>query len=154
MARNACHFAPFSWQRWTLYHNEAREEALAHHRLGHDVAPIKDIDTSVEEHLRQAILKNGYGDHFLQDSFAAGHLVNKTLVMQWFVDYLNALSWWARPWFGLPDADVMARMGSAAQPGISGQHLYGRTPSATETSRADRALGALPTDPQTGAGTH
>jgi hypothetical protein len=30
----------------------------------------------------------GYADHFLQDSYAAGHLVNKTLVMQWYVEWL------------------------------------------------------------------
>ena len=30
----------------------------------------------------------GDADHFLQDSFAAGHLINKTLVMQWYLDWL------------------------------------------------------------------
>ena len=29
LARNACHFAPFSWERWSLYHNEARNLAKA-----------------------------------------------------------------------------------------------------------------------------
>ena len=153
VARNACHFAPFSWQRWALYHNEAREEARQHFAARTEVAPIKDVDTSVEEHMRQALLKNGYADHFLQDSFAAGHLVNKTQVMQWFVDYLNGLSWYARPWFGLPSSDVMRRMGSRAQPGIAGRHLYGR-PGApatvtTATSRADRGFGTSAADPQT-----
>ena len=27
----------------------------------------------------------GYADHFLRDSFAAGHLVNKTLLIQWYI---------------------------------------------------------------------
>ena len=31
----------------------------------------------------------GYADHFLQDSFAAGHLPNKTLVMQWFTAWVG-----------------------------------------------------------------
>lgn len=149
VARNACHFAPMSWERWALNHNEAREEARAHFAVRTEVAPIKDIDVSAEEHQRQAILKNGYADHFLQDSFAAGHLVNKTLVMQWFVDYLNTLSWWARPWFGLPDDEVMATMGSAQQPGIAGLDRYARTPSDTATAGADRASGRGATDPQT-----
>jgi hypothetical protein len=149
VARNACHFAPFSWERWTLFHNEARDAAVAHHTASGAVAPVTNVDTSVDENQRQAVLKNGYADHFLQDSFAAGHLVNKTLIMQWFVDYLNGLSWAAKPWFGMPSADVMASMGSAQQPGISGQDRYGQTPSPTETSDADRASGTTPADPQT-----
>jgi hypothetical protein len=36
-----------------------------------------------------AMLYNGFGDHYLQDSYAAGHLINKTQVMQWFVQYLD-----------------------------------------------------------------
>lgn len=149
VARNACHFAPFSWERWSLYHNEAREAAIAHHTAAGTVAPVTNVDTSVDENQRQAVLKSGYADHFLQDSFAAGHLVNKTLIMQWFVDYLNSLSWVEKPWFGMPDAEVMASMGSAQQPGISGQDRYGRTPSSTDTSAEDRALGNDATDPQT-----
>lgn len=148
VARNACHFAPFSWQRWSLYHQQAREEALRHFAVRTEVAPIKDLDLSAEEHLRQAVLNGGYADHFLQDSFAAGHLVNKTLVMQWFVDYLNGLSWAARPWFGLPDAEVLAAMGSAQQPGIAGLDRYGKEPAAG-TDAGDRILGDEPIDPQT-----
>jgi hypothetical protein len=149
VARNACHFAPFSWERWTLYHNEAREAAVAHHTASGQLVPVGDVDTSVDENQRQAILKNGYADHFLQDSFAAGHLINKTLIMQWFIDYLNGLSWAAKPWFGMPDADVMASMGAAQQPGISGRDRYGQTPSSTETSAEDRATGTGAADPQT-----
>lgn len=149
VARNACHFAPFSWERWTLYHNEARDAAAAHHAAAGQVAPVRNMDTTVGENQRQAVLKSGYADHFLQDSFAAGHLINKTLVMQWFVDYLNGLSWAEAPWFGLPDAEVMASMGAAQQPGISGRDRYGRTPTSTSTSAADRASGMTATDPQT-----
>jgi hypothetical protein len=36
------------------------------------------VDTGQDEHLRQAWINNGCGDHVLQDSFAAGHLINKT----------------------------------------------------------------------------
>lgn len=149
VARNACHFAPFSWQRWSLFHNEAREEAAAHHREQGTTAPVKDVTVDTDEHQRQAWLKAGYGDHFLQDSFAAGHLVNKTLVMQWFVDYLNSLSSWARPWFGLPDAEVLATMGSKQQTNMAGQSLYGRAPSANDVSSGDRLFGNTVADPQT-----
>jgi len=148
LSRNACHFAPFSWDRWALYHNEAADAAVAHFRAGTARTPLNTVDTSVEEHQRQAVLKNGYADHFLQDSFAAGHLVNKTLVMQWFVDYLNGMNWLDRPWVGMPGADVMARMGSARQRGIAGRDRYGHGPT-SRSSWEDRDFGTAATDPQT-----
>lgn len=160
LTRNACHFAPYSWHRWARFHEEASDHALAYHRAKDDKVPAKDIDTSQDEHLRQAWLNNGYGDHFLQDSFAAGHLINKTLVMQWFVDYVNGLAskwwdllgrmWWGddtKPWYGLPDDQVMAAMGSRQQPGMAGQGLY-RPPTDSGTASMDRSLGDRPTDPQ------
>jgi hypothetical protein len=155
LSRNACHFAPFSWHRWEQYHNEAAEEARAHFASRTVTAPLRDVPKDAETHARQAILKNGYGDHFLQDSFAAGHLVNKTLVMQWWVDYLNQAAV-TIPFTGTqivrrgqPDADVMARMGSAAQPGVAGRDLYDRTPASSDTNRDDREFGTGVTDPQT-----
>jgi hypothetical protein len=148
LSRNACHFAPFSWDRWALYHNEAAAAAVEHFRAGAARTPLNTVDTSVEEHQRQAVLRNGYADHFLQDSFAAGHLVNKTLVMQWFVDYLNGMNWLDRPWVGMPGGDVMARMGSAQQRGIAGQSRYGHGPT-SRSSWEDRDFGTTATDPQT-----
>jgi hypothetical protein len=35
------------------------------------------------------LLQNAFGEHYLQDSFAAGHLIDKTKIMQWFVEYLG-----------------------------------------------------------------
>jgi hypothetical protein len=161
LSRNACHFAPYSWHRWAHFHEEAIDHALAYHRGKSETAPVKDIDTDAEEHLRQAWLNNGYGDHFLQDSFAAGHLINKTLVMQWFVDYVNGLAskwwdltfrmWWGddtKPWYGMPDDDVMATMGTAQQPGMAGQNLYKPPTEGGGTRSMDRALGETVTDPQ------
>ena len=57
---------------------------------------------STKELERKAWLNNGYASHLLQDSFAAGHLINKTLVMQWFAEYVLAGQWrgklrWAYP---------------------------------------------------------
>ncbi|HSD83878.1 MAG TPA: DUF4157 domain-containing protein, partial [Anaerolineae bacterium] len=81
LGRNACHFAPFSWDRWFQSHTAARATAL------------KAFNTENEEEKKQlynsALIQNGYADHFLQDSFAAGHLINKTLVMQWYVEWMN-----------------------------------------------------------------
>ena len=160
--RNACHFAPESWHRWARFHEEASDHALAYHRGKHEQVPLDSVDPTQDENLRQSWVKNGYGDHFLQDSFAAGHLVNKTLVMQWFVDYVNGLSsrwwdllgraWWGddtKPWYGLPDDNVMASMGTRQQPNMAGQGLY-HAPLTAGTAEMDRELGDTPTDPQTG----
>ncbi|MFB8788165.1 MAG: hypothetical protein U7123_04800 [Potamolinea sp.] len=38
----------------------------------------------------KALLQNAFGEHYLQDSFAAGHLIDKTKIMQWFTQWLNA----------------------------------------------------------------
>lgn len=161
VARNACHFAPESWHRWARYHEEASDHALAYHRGRSEQVPVTDRDGVQEERERRAWVANGYGDHFLQDSFAAGHLVNKTLVMQWFVDYVNGLasawwdllgrSWWGddtRPWWGMADDGVMATMGTRSQPNIAGQGLYNR-PTNAGTPEMDSMLGDTPTDPQT-----
>jgi hypothetical protein len=59
VARNACHFAPFSWQRWALYHTEATEEARQHFDAGRAITPLRVVDTNAPEHQRQAMLKNG-----------------------------------------------------------------------------------------------
>ena len=41
----------------------------------------------------EAILNNGFGDHYLQDSYAGGHMINKTKIMQWFVQWLDTKKW-------------------------------------------------------------
>jgi hypothetical protein len=150
VARNACHFAPFSWERWTHFHTDARAAAMTHHASRDQPTPIKDIDLTAAELLRKAVLTNGYADHFLQDSFAAGHLVNKTLVMQWWVDFLNdKLAQGAAMPDGMPAADVMARMGSAYQPGVAGRGLYTKPITRVGSASGDRELGEDVTDPQT-----
>jgi hypothetical protein len=162
VARNACHFAPESWERWAHFHNGARAEAKAFFDSGTGKAPLKDLDVGADKHEREAWLQNGYGEHFLQDSFAAGHLVNKTLVMQWFVDYINSLGskWWdllvipllldnTKPWIGMPDAAIMDNMGSAQQPNMAGRHMYGHAPSGSETADEGSRFGWGPTDPAT-----
>jgi hypothetical protein len=154
LSRNACHFAPFSWHRWEEYHNQAVEHAQQHFASRNASIPLNSVPKDTEEHARQAILNNGYADHFLQDSFAAGHLVNKTLVMQWWVDYVNQeatdipFTDYQIVRRGAPDSDVRARMGSARQRNIAGQELYHRPPTEGWTDEMDREVGISPTDPQ------
>ena len=62
----------------------------------------------------------GYADHFLQDSYAAGHLVNKTLVMQWYIE------WLADARIPCLDRAVIARMTTGRQPFLHGPGHYNR----------------------------
>lgn len=111
LARNACHFAPYSWYRWEQSYLKARNEA----RLAH-VAPDPE---QRRQHEYSAWMFHGYADHFLQDSFAAGHLVNKTLIMQWFVD-------WVKDKKHIPVADwnIVKKMTVDQQPALAGWALY------------------------------
>ncbi|WP_055524575.1 eCIS core domain-containing protein [Streptomyces graminilatus] len=108
LARNACHFAPYSWYRWQSFHLVAR-----------NLAQRSFLNNRDPELARQARMYNGYADHFLQDSFAAGHLINKTLVMQWFIE-------WAAGQNLLPiaDWDRIKDMTEEQQPGLAGLDLY------------------------------
>ncbi len=61
---------------------------------------IEELNTQAQEKKEQAkepaneaILNNGFGDHYLQDSYAAGHMINKTRIMQWFVQWLDQQKW-------------------------------------------------------------
>ena len=62
----------------------------------------------------------GYADHFLQDSYAAGHLVNKTLVMQWYIE------WLADARMPCLDRHVLAGMTTSRQPFLHGPDHYNR----------------------------
>lgn len=130
VARNACHFAPYSWHRWQEHHLQARDLAAKGHAANDP------------ELVRQAWLTNGYADHFLQDSFAAGHLINKTLVMQWFVEWVaqyNARTKWYERNIHLKNWDQIKTMTTAGQPGLAARHLY-----TTDVRSPDQS-----TDPQT-----
>jgi hypothetical protein len=111
VGRNACHFAPYAWYRWQTFYMIARAEATNSY-LAQD--PVVKARLA-----RQAWINLGYADHFLQDSFAAGHLVNKTLIMQWFIE------WVADKWY-VPVADWadVSTMTTARQPGIWAPQAY------------------------------
>ncbi len=113
LLRNACHFAPFSWQRWRQSY--AMAITLARHAFS-------EHDADERAHLAHAAwLQHGYADHFLQDSFAAGHLVNKSLIMQWFVEWASQQT--LTPVFNW---DSVQKMTATAQPGLGGRQLYDR----------------------------
>jgi hypothetical protein len=111
VGRNAGHFAPFSWYRWRSYHLMARDLiARSLTAAGQD-----------RENLRtRARIYAGYADHFLQDSYAAGHLVNKTLVMQWYIE------WLADARIPCLDRRVLAGMTTSRQPFLHGPGHYDR----------------------------
>jgi Concanavalin A-like lectin/glucanases superfamily/Domain of unknown function (DUF4157) len=112
LARNACHFAPYSWYRWQASHLIARDLAGQAHQAKGD---------QKESLTRRAWGYHGYADHFLQDSFAAGHLINKTLVMQWFVEWAAAQTLLPVP---VADWNDIRYMTQALEPGLAGRQLY------------------------------
>ena len=93
LARNACHFAPETWHTWRRYHERARELAgdaqLARILVHTDPANKRVHEERARELTNEALLHSGFGDHYLQDAYASGHLIDKTLIMQWMVQWLN-----------------------------------------------------------------
>ena len=131
LARNACHFAPFAWQRWRQAHTAARD--LARQAWESPEAGGKERLANL------AWVAQGYADHFVQDSFAPGHLANKTLVMQWFVE-------WAEDslFFQVKDWDDVRFVTAANQPALMGSPLYGsRCPGPSNDPQAAEEQGHL-----------
>jgi hypothetical protein len=54
---------------------------------------VKSLNTESADLANDAIIDNGFGDHYLQDSYAGGHMINKTKIMQWFVQWLDTQQW-------------------------------------------------------------
>jgi hypothetical protein len=137
LARNAGHFAPFSWYRWHSFHLMSRAMIQRSATAGAGAADRESLRD-------RARIYAGYADHFLQDSFAAGHLINKTLVMQWYIE------WLADSGVSYPDRDVLAAMTVARQPLLHGPDHY-RRGHARLGSGADGPIGGVsrpPWDPQ------
>jgi hypothetical protein len=131
LARNAGHFVPFSWYRWLSFHLLARELI---ERSASAAAADRDILR------RRARIWACYADHFLQDSFAAGHQINKTLVMQWYIE------WLAEAGVSFPHRDVLADMTVARQPLLHGPGHYDRTPAGPGDAAVGR-IGGVPRPP-------
>jgi hypothetical protein len=131
LARNAAHFAPFSWYRWHSFHLTARDL----------IERSEAADATDRETLRnRARIVAGYADHFLQDSFAAGHLINKTLMMQWYIEWLGESG------VSYPDRDTLAAMTAARQPLLHGSRHYDRRRARASQAAAGR-MGAVPEPP-------
>ena len=131
LARNAAHFAPFSWYRWHSFHLLARSLiARSATMRGDDRETLR---------LRGRICA-GYADHFLQDSFAAGHLVNKTLLIQWYIE------WLADAGVSYPGRDLLDTLTVARQPLLHGPGHYDRAAARLGDTTGGRA-GAVPTPP-------
>ncbi len=139
LGRNACHFAPESWHAWATLHREARASAIEAYTKRQQAGDLEwdhvfeEMPEDVEKQIARlraesqaaanmAMLRNGFGDHYLQDSYAAGHLINKTQVMQWFVQYLDAHP---EKWTYSIDTSWRQIQGMAYnQPGIADQDQY------------------------------
>lgn len=120
LARNACHFAPESWHAWAAYHEEARTCA----QQAYNAQQNGEHDRAAR--LRnEAMLLNGFGDHYLQDSYASGHLINKTLIMQQYVQWLDE----HRTEFDAALDKNWRRMQQMAytQPGLAARQQYDKT---------------------------
>jgi hypothetical protein len=119
LARNACHFVPESWHAWAANHDQARtlakeswdlyvevtaaQTALssaqltgaagdARRRVAEQQIARKKADAAAKAN--DAVLANGFGDHYLQDSYASGHMINKTQIMQFYVAYIDKSDSW------------------------------------------------------------
>ena len=98
LERNACHFFPENRIQWTGYHQKARALATQAAEARASAKELKAAGKSAEaeplekragELGNEAMLQNAFGEHYLQDAYAGGHLVNKTKIMQWFVQWLD-----------------------------------------------------------------
>jgi hypothetical protein len=111
VARNACHFAPYSWHRWRRAYDRAVEFAQRSY--------ASRDERQKAYYFYEAWIHHGYADHFLQDSFAAGHLVNKTLIMQWFLEWAaTRIDWLVYDWTRVKTMTV------SEQPGLAAWQLY------------------------------
>lgn len=63
--RNSAHFHPLATRVWREFHVQAITDALAASRMQ---------GAEQLERFEQAFAESAFGDHFLQDSFAAGHM--------------------------------------------------------------------------------
>ena len=119
LARNACHFAPESWFVWAEHHKKAldlarpskakADEAVLQRARANPPAdaavqaqPVTPDDKmkavvaamAAEKEAaslaNEAKLTDAFGSHYLQDSFASGHLINKTEIMKWYVQWFDA----------------------------------------------------------------
>jgi hypothetical protein len=149
LARNACHFAPHSWHAWATAHNKAvalateswqnRDQSAKLEQQSQDLehGPVRQgveaavkynrdtqvsLDEAAADKLNSGLIENGFGDHFLQDSYAAGHLINKTQIMQWFATWLDSMS--SKRDYTSPEDWRQIQQVAYAQPDLAGPDLF------------------------------
>ena len=170
LARNACHFAPHSWHSWATAHNKAIALALEAYKCNQQVAQVKQsiaelrkrghegddkaikwntqsierLEETAATKLNAALIENGFGDHFLQDSYAAGHLINKTLIMQWFVKWLDEES--SKRNYTWQDDWRQVQQVAYDQEGLAGNNLYDRDSVGTKASNDPQSVENLAGD--------
>lgn len=118
LGRNACHFAPESWHSWEDHHHKALGLALESHQ-----AMQAGQHGTKSQKLNEALLYNGFGDHYLQDSYAAGHLVNKTQIMQMYVRYQDQNQPYNKGW-ATPATWRSFQEMAYNQPGLTSRRQY------------------------------
>jgi Domain of unknown function (DUF4157) len=113
LGRNACHFVPESWNAWADNHKKARNLATESYNLFTQSEQTKaniatagpDQKAGLQKQFEvqkqqasdkgnEALMVNGFGDHYLQDSFAAGHMINKTQIMQFYIEFIDQKNQW------------------------------------------------------------
>jgi hypothetical protein len=147
LARNACHFAPEAWHTWAHYHTLALDKAGAAYQAKHPQLPAQpDIPKSLED-ANEAMLLNGFGDHYLQDSFASGHMINKTKIMQWYVQYIDEGDKWD---FHKDKNWRKAQNVAYGQPGIADDKQYDKS----QIKTYSRPVGNDPMNPQSVVNAH
>ncbi len=145
LARNACHFVPESWHAWARYHEQARVHALEAHnarerakRLAFELErgglgtseieakqqKMEQFNQIADQSANEALLNNGFGDHYLQDSYASGHMLNKTQIMQWYVQYLDEKD--QMKYFTEQNWHKVQQM-AYKQPGLAAKIMYDKT---------------------------
>jgi hypothetical protein len=145
LARNACHFVPESWHAWARYHEDARVHAqnaydarerakrlsfelerggLGTYEIEAKQQKIEQFNQAADQSANEALLNNGFGDHYLQDSYASGHMLNKTQIMQWYVQYLDEKD--QMKYFTEQNWHKVQQM-AYKQPGLAAKIMYNKT---------------------------
>ena len=152
LGRNACHFVPESWHAWASYHQKARDLAKEAADLtakadyiekqGGSKGAIESLRKEASDRVNEALVTNGFGDHYLQDSYASGHMINKTQIMQWFVQWLDTQPW--KREFASDDQWRRVQAIAYRQPGLVDAIRAGSQASQYDKSRVEGASGKLP----------
>jgi len=89
---NYDHFAPnflfpnIARSKSTGHYGDHKAAWEAHHKIALDMVREDSHSSDPGYFPHDALIVNAYGDHFLTDAFAAGHIINKQAIMKMFKD--------------------------------------------------------------------